>query len=413
MKSPDAAANKQQKPRKDDSMRRIKKIALIGTVALSIASAGGGIAYASSQHTVIPGDTYWKLSQQYRVGLRTLLEANGANESSILYVGQSVTVPSASTGYIVKSGDTYWKISQKMNIDMNELMNLNGDSAGVVLYKGQQLKLPESVKRYTVKKGDTFWIVSNAFNISINSLMKANDAGVNTVLYPGMALYIPAGAGGQLKVSPPSGQSPVDPPPTGNKPYVTHIIHTVQRGDDFWSLGIKYGIPYREILNANGLKESSIIYVGQKLNIPVHHVPVKPAPGSKFGELLDWWTEAQYVWPIGSDAKITDYYTGISWNARRTIGANHADVEPLTARDTETMKKVWGGSWSWATRPVIIEVKGRKIAASASAMPHDVQYIQNNGFTGHFDVHFFNSTRHVDGTVSQSHQRDVNIAAGK
>lgn len=398
-------------------MGKFKKIALIGVFVLSLTAAGGRVALANTVHIVSPGDTYWKISQWYGVDLPSLLDANGANGNSVLYVGQSVTIPSKGTGYIVKSGDTYWKVSQKMNVDMYELLDLNGATAASVLYKGQSIKLPSSVKSHTVKKGETFWIISNAYGISIQSLMKANDASSSTILYPGMVLYIPAGHGSVP--TPPNGQNQPKqeekqtPPPSGQKPYVTYITHTVKSGDDFWSLGIKYGIPYKEILDANGLKESSVIYVGQKLKIPVHHVPVKPTPGAKYGELLDWWSEAQYVWPIGVDARITDFYTGVSWNVRRTVGANHADVEPLTVNDANTMKNIWGGSWSWASRPVIVEVKGRKIAASASAMPHDVEYIKNNGFNGHFDVHFYNSTRHVDGQMDQNHQKNVKIAAGK
>jgi LysM repeat protein len=388
----------------------IKKTVMVAAIVFAVTAAGGGIARADSVHTVSPGDTYWKISQWYGADLQELLSANGANGYSVLYVGQRVTIPTADTGYTVKPGDTYWKIGQRMGIDMNELLKLNGAGSGDVLYSGQRIKLPQTVKRHTVKQGDTFWILSNAYGISINSLMKANDAAADTVLYPGMTIYIPQG-GGQNQTPPPANEK--NPPSAGQKPYVTYIDHTVQRGDDFWSLGIKYGVPYREILDANGLMESSVIYAGQKLKIPVHHVPVKPTPGPQYGELLDWWSEAQYVWPIGADAKITDFYTGVSWNARRTVGANHADVEPLTVKDTNTMKNVWGGSWSWGTRPVIVEVKGRKIAASASAMPHDVQHIKNNGFAGHFDVHFHNSTRHVDGKVSAEHQRDVKIVAGK
>ena len=39
-----------------------------------------------------------------------------------------------------------------------------------------------------------------------------------------------------------------------------------------------------------------------------------------------------------------------------------------------------------------------------SSMPHDVEYIKDNNFNGHFDLHFRNSTRHKDGMISQTHQ---------
>ncbi|HOC08475.1 MAG TPA: LysM peptidoglycan-binding domain-containing protein [Bacillota bacterium] len=183
-------------------MGKIKKIALIGTIALSIAAAGGGTALADTVHVVSPGDTYWKISQWYGVDLTALLNANGANGNSVLYVGQRVTIPGENAGYIVKAGDTYWIISQKMNVDMNELLALNGANTGSVLYKGQSIKLPSSVKTHTVKQGETFWLISNAYGISMQSLMKANDASAGTVLYPGMVLYVPPVKGGAY--TPPS-----------------------------------------------------------------------------------------------------------------------------------------------------------------------------------------------------------------
>lgn len=383
-------------------MKKLKKAAMVGALTLMVTFGSHSIAGAATIHTVQAGDTYWIISQKYGVSLTELLNANGANENSVLYVGQQVAVPTSGGTYKVKKGDTFWIISQRFNVPINELMQLNGANNNTMLYVGQTIKLPSQVKSYTVKQGDTFWIISNKLGVGVNSLMEANGANQNTVLYPGMVLLIPQ-----------SSQNNTPPQNDTQKPWVTYITHTVQKGDDFWQLGIKYGVPYWEIIEASGLKENSVIYIGQKLSIPVHHVPEKSTPGPQYGELLDWWTEAQYVWPIGVDAKITDFYTGISWNIRRTIGANHAEGEPLTAKDAETMKKVWGGNWSWGTRPVIIEVKGRRLAASASAMPHDIQYITNNGFNGHFDVHFLNSTRHKDGMVDEDHQQKIHIAAGK
>ncbi len=134
-------------------------------------------------------------------------------------------------------------------------------------------------------------------------------------------------------------------------------------GDTLWRISVKYNANLNSILQKNGLTGSSIIYVGQKIIIPVHHVPVTPTKGTQYGEYLDWWTQAQYVFQIGKTAKAIDFYTGKSWYIKRTIGASHADVETLTAQDTAIMKLAWGGSWSWASRPVIVEVDGRKIAA--------------------------------------------------
>ncbi|MCD5413697.1 MAG: hypothetical protein LR001_01645 [Clostridiales bacterium] len=121
--------------------------------------------------------------------------------------------------------------------------------------------------------------------------------------------------------------------------------------------------------------------------------------------------------------------------AKRTTGANHADVETLTLQDTNKMKEIWGGSLTWAKRPIIIEYNGRKLAASAAGMPHagndsapggeytswrsgdysggyNFDWVKNNAMDGVFDVHFFNSTRHKDGNIDDTHQRNVKISAG-
>jgi len=39
--------------------------------------------------------------------------------------------------------------------------------------------------------------------------------------------------------------------------------------------------------------------------------------------------------------------------------------------------------------------------------------IKGNNADGHFDIHFLNSTRHSDGAVTESHQANIRIAAGK
>lgn len=155
---------------------------------------------------------------------------------------------------------------------------------------------------------------------------------------------------------------------------------------------------------------------------------------SKKVELLDWWTEASKVFKIGMAAKVTDVKTGKTFNIVRTYGGNHADCEAKTAADSEKIKQIWGGSWSWVRRPVIVEVNGRRIAASIAAMPHagvdkspantyissrsggygrgaNLDKIKNNGMSGVIDVHFLNSRTHGTNKVDSKHQAAVKAAA--
>ena len=113
----------------------------------------------------------------------------------------------------------------------------------------------------------------------------------------------------------------------------------------------------------------------------------------------------QYVFPIDAVALVTDFRTG-KVQIKRTIGANHADCEPLTAKDAAVMK-LWEDLLVEG-RAVIIETGGRKLAASMSSI-HGIQYIGN--FNGHFDVHF-KTHRHMDGKITPAHQEQIRIAAG-
>jgi D-gamma-glutamyl-meso-diaminopimelic acid endopeptidase CwlS len=403
-----------------------KKLLISGILSLAIFLGSTSMGYAQNiNYTVRSGDTYWIISKKYGVPIKELMQANNANQNSILYVGQNIVIPT-DYGIIhtVKAGDTYWIISQKYQVDLYSLMAANDASEKTILNIGDKVYIPPKVQtkdiEYTIQSGDTFWIISQKFNIDMNALIAYNGCNENTILYIGQKIKIPV-----------NGWSSSTP----SKPYITYTWYTVQKGDILWNIAIKFGIPFNELLKENNLTENSIAYIGDVLKIPVHHISVKETPGENYGENLDWWTEAQYVIPVGSVFEVVDYYTGKSFMVKRTTGANHADCETLTKNDTDIMKQIWGGSFNWSARPIIVKYNGRKIAASATSMPHagndnapggvytawrsgdygagyNLDWVKGNGMNGVFDIHFLNSTRHNDGKVDLYHQSCVNIAAG-
>lgn len=259
---------------------------------------------------------------------------------------------------------------------------------------------------YVVKSGDTLWKIAAALGTTAAELKKQNGL-ASDMIYPGQKLYYTPAYG-----SAPAHGGSAHASSRSAADMVSHIPYMVVQGDTAWNISVRFGIPMHELLAVNGLKPDTWLSVGQKIMVPVHRVPVKETPGPQYGEYLDWWTEAQYVFPINKVAVVTDFETGRKFRIKRTIGANHADCEPLTAQDAAVMKQVWGGAYSWKERAVIIEVDGRRLAASMSSMPHGIEYITGNNFSGHFDVHFRNSTRHADGLVTAAHQEQVRRAAG-
>ena len=394
-----------------------KKIIASVTALLMLPSS----TLADVNYTVQKGDSYWNISQKFNTTLNSVLLSNGATEISSLYIGQKIIVPSHT--YTVQKGDSYYLVAKKCGVTLSSLLDINNANESSSLYIGQKITIPGNTfdKTHTVQKGETYWLIAKKYGVSLNELLSINNATESTVLYVGDVIKIP--------------NSVTSDGNNSDTPYVTYITYTVGNGDTLWNIAIKYGIPYSELLEVNSLSESSYIYTGMTLKIPVHHIPVKYAPEG-YGELLDWFTEAQYVIPINTDFKIVDLETGKSFNARRTVGSGHADCEPLTAQDTAIMKQIWGGNFNWNKRSVLVKFNGRTIAASAAGMLHagnegaeggvwtswrsddygagiNYDYIKGNDAHGHFDLHFYKSIGHSSGTENATHQKNVLRSAGQ
>jgi hypothetical protein len=138
---------------------------------------------------------------------------------------------------------------------------------------------------------------------------------------------------------------------------------------------------------------------------------VQPEPKQLYGEFLTW-EEARQYFNKYSSATIIDLDTGQQYNVQRRGGSSHADVQPLTAEDTATMKAIYNGKWNWKRRAVIVELEnGRKIAGSINGMPHGRGAIAGNNFNGHSCIHFRDSTTHGSRKVDLAHQMMVWKAA--
>ncbi len=134
-------------------------------------------------------------------------------------------------------------------------------------------------------------------------------------------------------------------------------------------------------------------------------------PAKGIAKEMDWWTSGiQSIFARGTTAVVTDVATGLAWREKRTGGTNHADVQPLTAADTAVLKKVYGGTWSWARRPVFVTINGVNYAASMNGMPHGSGSITTNNFNGHHCIHFTNSRTHGSNKICSLHQAAIKKA---
>jgi len=126
-------------------------------------------------------------------------------------------------------------------------------------------------------------------------------------------------------------------------------------------------------------------------------------------ESLDWFDHGNSAIPRGAVFTIKDVKTGKTFKAKRWAGSSHSDTEPLTAEDTAMMREIYGGSWSWERRAILVSYNGHVYAASMNGMPHGTTTI-SNGFSGHFCVHFTGSKTHGTDRVDADHQSAVQTA---
>ena len=314
------------------------------------------------------------------------------------------------TTYTACYGDSYWKIAKQNNINFFDLLKLNNKNQSSSLNIGDTVFLPihdiNSFDVHNVVSGDSYFKISKEYNLNFFELLKINNAGQESLLDIGDIVIIPKQ---QIEA----------------KNDTNFTYHTVSSGDTLWNISNQYGIPLNEVLEANNLTSNSILNVGMILKIPVHNIPKKGDI-----EFLDWYTEANYVLHVNSTFKVTDFYTKKSFYMKRTTGSCHADCEPLTSEDTQIIKDIWGGSFSWDTRPIYIEYNDRTLACSMSSFPHagldsvsggiytdnrsgnygygyNFDWVKNNNCDGVMDIHFLNSTRHSDGLVDENHQSNI------
>ena len=128
-------------------------------------------------------------------------------------------------------------------------------------------------------------------------------------------------------------------------------------------------------------------------------------------EVLDWYKDnVSRVIPKGARFTVKDIGTGKTFEMVRWSGGDHMDSEPRTDKDTETIKAIYGGSYSWRRRPILIKYNGHVYAASMNGMPHGTNTIENE-FDGHLCIHFKNSKTHGTDVVDPDHQNAVNKAS--
>ena len=106
---------------------------------------------------------------------------------------------------------------------------------------------------HVVQRGETLSRIAARYGTSVQAIVNANGLRNANFIWVGQRLIIPGKAT--------SGSTQSSGTAAGG-------IHVVQRGEILARIAARYGTTVQAIVNANGLRNANVIYVGQRLIIP-------------------------------------------------------------------------------------------------------------------------------------------------
>ena len=194
--------------------------------------------------------------------------------------------PSVPAEYTIARGDTISSIAGRHGLDTYEVLKLNNLQPNTIIYPGQKIKLSGSGSApaaapaapapaapstsgatYTVKAGDTLSAIASRHGVGLSELFGWNGLNMRSIIYPGQKIKVNAGETAPAAAPAPALQ-PASTPAAPAPAAAPTGSYTVKAGDTLSAIASKHGVKLSDVLSANQLNLSSIIYPGNKLVIP-------------------------------------------------------------------------------------------------------------------------------------------------
>ncbi|QCB98172.1 LysM peptidoglycan-binding domain-containing protein [Arthrobacter sp. PAMC25564] len=199
--------------------------------------------------------------------------------------------------YVIARGDTISGIAGKFGLDTYEILKLNNLQANTIIYPGQKIRLngpaaapaaqpaPAAAPAaaaggsvYTVKSGDTLSAIAARNGVGLSEVLGWNGLNMGSIIYPGQKIKIGAGSAAPAPSAPaPAVPAPAAPAAAPAPAPATSGSYTIKSGDTLSGIAARNSVRLSDVLSANQLTMSSIIYPGQKLVIPGTGTSLAPA----------------------------------------------------------------------------------------------------------------------------------------
>jgi len=148
----------------------MKKTILILLCAVMLAMMlAPGISAAGATHTVVRGDTMWKIAVRYEVGLGELKAANpGVSNPNLIYPGQVLNIPSVESSVLSFEKEVVRLVNEiRVKNGLREL-TYDWELSRVARYKSQDMKDNRYFSHTSPVYGSPFQMIKN-FGISYRS----------------------------------------------------------------------------------------------------------------------------------------------------------------------------------------------------------------------------------------------------
>ncbi len=251
------------------------RAALAGIV---LSTAVSSVAAAASTYTVRPGDTLFAIAQRFHTTVGALESANGIGANGLIRIGQVLRLPdgggaggeAAASTYVVRPGDTLSAIAIRLGVALPALEAANGLDATSVLQIGERLTVPGAAPAatsaavpavfYRVRPGDTLSAIAGRFGVPLSQLYSLNGLGPSSVLQIGERLRIRA-------VS-----APIHDGAARRASSLVGGSYRVQAGDTLSGIAAHYGVSLATLMQLNPGINAADLQIGAVLQLPGHTI---------------------------------------------------------------------------------------------------------------------------------------------
>ncbi len=238
------------------------------------------VSLTGATYTVVKGDTISKIARQHGVSSSSIFTANRLKPTSIIRIGQKLTISGASQNLVVKKAPVSKPIAEAATLaNLPEIPRVH------------VVQLPNA---YTVKSGDTFYGIARKHSVSVNAMIKANPSLKPASLQVGQKVSIPSSATTTAKFSAPKIKTavattqkptPVKKTPTvkiasAPKPKAAAKINTVsthEEPEEMKSVTLSSPMTLQELAN----KYNTTVEAVNALNCWTYRPTIKLARGSE------------------------------------------------------------------------------------------------------------------------------------